>query len=267
MYAMSEQDLNREVPFTELLPQGDVGWESGDDELAPSQDGDAELGHLEEDEPVGPTLEDHPVLLVKGTERLLCVMCFLIVTPDRYNLCPACECRDSLINSVSRLAKRCHPCAVVNGNRIIPPNLRASINGMMATRLWARMKQKGLLPDAVPGLHQHRLVGLRTEDRFIYSDIGSTKACGLTDAAVDAFASMTAPVDDAAAASLPADREVDYDEEADYGEYASPLIKADAASAFSPAASTLGEATFGSMSPLSNIMNGVPWNQLVARCL
>ena len=232
MYAMSEQDVNREVLFAELLPPGSGVWESGDDE--PGDDVESE--YLEEDEPVGPTLEDHPVLLEQSTERQLCTTCFSIVLPERRSLCPACECRDSLVSSTSRLAVKLWPCRIVNGNRIIPPYLRASINGMVATRLMKRMKDEGTLREAdIPGLHQHRLVGLHTEDRFIYSDIGSsTGPRGMIDATAHAFASMAAPVDTTAAASLDAHEEVDYEEEADYGDHASPMIKADAASAFRP---------------------------------
>jgi hypothetical protein len=242
MYAMSEQDVNREVLFAELLPQGSGGWESGDDEPGD----DVEPEYLEEDEPVGPTLEDHPVLLEQSTERQLCTTCFSIVLPDRHNLCPACECRDSLVSSTSRLAVKLWPCRIVNGNRIIPPSLRAAINGMVATRLMKRMTDGGTLQAGIPGLHQHRLVGIHTEDSFIYSEIGSsTGPPGMTDAAAHAFASMAAPVDTTAAASLDVREVVDYEEEADYGDHASPVIKADAASMFSPPASTLGGSDAG----------------------
>ena len=91
----------------------------------------------------------------------------------------------------------------------------------------------------VPRLHEHRLVGLHTENNFIYSDVSSSSApAGITIAAVADLMSMAPIVDTSAAASSKAEeKQEEAEEEADYGEYSSPVVKADAAS--SPAATTI----------------------------
>jgi hypothetical protein len=180
------------------------------------------------------------MLLVPSTETQLCTTCFCVVLPDRENLCPACLCRDSLISTTSKIAKKLFPCEVVNGNRVVPHKLRATLCAMVTARVMARMKKVGTLQGEIPELHQHRLVGLHTEDSFIYSEISSSSApAGITDAAVADFMSMAPPVDISAAASSKAEeKEEEAEEEADYGEYSSPIVKADAAS--SPAATTIG---------------------------
>ncbi len=57
-YVMSEQNVNRIVPSAELLPEG------RDEVSSDEEEEDLDSQYLE-DEPVGPTLEDHPVLLVQ----------------------------------------------------------------------------------------------------------------------------------------------------------------------------------------------------------
>ncbi len=143
-------------------------------------------------------------------------------------------------HSLSKLAKKLHTCEIINGNRILGPRLRTTLHAMVASRVLERMERAGIMSGGIPRLHQHRLVGLHTEDNFIYSEINSSSApAGITNAAVADLMSMAPPVDTSAAASSKAEeKQEEAEEEADYGEYSSPFLKADAAS--SPAATTIG---------------------------
>mgnify|MGYP000397105804 CR=1 FL=1 len=160
--------------------------------------------------------------------------------PTRENLCPACRCRDSLVHTKCIIAKKLHNCAIVNGNRILGPKLRSTLHAMVASRVLERMERSGMMmSDDAPRLHEHRLVGLHTEDNLIYSEFGSSSAsAGITAAAVAGLMSMAPIVDTSAAASLMTEVvQEPAEEEADFGEYNSPITGPDAAS--SPAAATI----------------------------
>ncbi len=175
------------------------------------------------------------------TEAQLCTTCFSVVRPTRENLCPACRCRDSLVPTQCLIAKKLHDCKIINGNRILGPRLRATLYEMAASRVLERMERQGMMEaDDIPKLHEHRLVGLHTENNLIYSDFGQSSAsAGITTAAVAGLMSMAPIVDTSAAASSMTEMvEEPAEEEADYGEYKSPNSRPDAARA--SAASTLG---------------------------
>jgi hypothetical protein len=147
-----------------------------------------------------------------------------------------------LVHTKCVIAKRLHNCVIVNGNRILGPKLRSTLHAMVASRVLERMERSGMMAsDDVPRLHEHRLVGLHTEDNFIYSDVSSSSApAGIPIAAVADLMSMAPIVDTSAAASSQAEEEVvepAEEEMADYGEYKSPIVGPDAAS--SPAATTI----------------------------
>ena len=104
------------------------------------------------------------------------------------------------------------------------------------------------------GLHPHRLVGIHTEDSFIYSDVGaSTGQPGVSAAAAEAYALLAAPVDITEAASLDIPEVIEDDDEIDFGEHSSPLITADAVSALSPPISSLGAKPSPMSSPMARI--------------
>ncbi len=98
-YCISEQNVNRLVPFAELVPTG------RDESSSEEEEEDLSLQDLE-DEPVGPTLADHPYLRVRSKMPQLCTTCFSTVLPVRHNLCPECDCRDSMIPKNSALAAK-----------------------------------------------------------------------------------------------------------------------------------------------------------------
>ena len=98
-YCMSEQNVNRLVPFAELVP-------TGRDESSSEEEEDDLNSQYLEDEPIGPTLADHPYLRVRSKMPQLCATCFSTVLPVRLNLCPECDCRDSMIPKNSVLAEK-----------------------------------------------------------------------------------------------------------------------------------------------------------------
>ena len=120
---MAEQNVNRLVKWSELLPQGGG---SDEEEGSASAADDCAREFSDEDGPVGPTLKDHPYLIARGTNAELCTMCFSIVLPTRANLCP-CNCRDTLVDRQSNVAKEIHGCKVVSGKRILGPKLKATL--------------------------------------------------------------------------------------------------------------------------------------------
>ena len=80
MYVMAEQDMNRVVPWSDLLPQrgGDR-----DEEGASSVYTSSSIESEDEDGPIGPSLKDHPFLSEPWTEEQLCTTCFYRVLQDR----------------------------------------------------------------------------------------------------------------------------------------------------------------------------------------
>ncbi len=139
----------------------------------------------------------------------------------------------------------------------MPPWLRSAINGLVSTRLMRRMKTEGVLDEAIVlESYPHRLVGIHTEDSFIYIDIGgiaSTGQPGAYAADAEAYALMAAPVDITEAASLDIPMVVDDADDIDYGDQPSPLITADAVSALSPPISSLGAKPSSTLSPMAKI--------------
>ena len=157
----------------------------------------------------------------------------------------------------SNLAARVEQCKIINDQRILPPWLRAAINGLASTRLMRRMKTEGVLDEAaVVGSYPHRLVGIHNEHSSIYSDMGggaSTGQPGVYAAADEAYALMAAPVDVSEAASLDIPEVISEADDIDYGGQPSPLITADAVSALSPPISSLGAKPSSSLSPMSKV--------------
>jgi hypothetical protein len=238
MYVLAEQDVNRQVPWSELLPQR--GGEC-EEEGATSVADESVIESDDEDGPVGPSLKDHPYLSEPCTVTQLCTACFYLVYQERDNLCPACWCRDTLVHQQCLIAQKLYKCQIVNGNRIVGPKLRATLNTMTASRVLDRMEKSGVMAAGdIPKLHVHRLVGIHTEDNFIYSDVGASSAsAGLPIAAVEGLMAE-APIDDTAVSPRAEEKVAEPAEEeemADYGDHRSPIVGPDAAS--SPAAATI----------------------------
>ncbi len=137
-YCVSEQDVNRQVLFSSMVPTGRDESSSDEEEAE-----DGLKSQFLEDEPLGPTLADHPYLRVRSTTPQLCTTCFSTVLPVRLNLCPECDCRDSMIPKNSALAARVAQSKIVNDQRILTPWLRSAIGGLVSMRIVRRMKTEG----------------------------------------------------------------------------------------------------------------------------
>ncbi len=124
--------MRRQVRFAEMLPTG------RDESSSEEKEDDLNLQDVE-GEPVGPTLADHPYWRVRSKMPQLCT-CFSTVLPVRFNLCPECDCRDSMIPKNSILADKVAKSKVVSDQRILSPWLRSAISGLVATRIMRRMK-------------------------------------------------------------------------------------------------------------------------------
>ncbi len=80
-YCVSEQNVNHQVLLSSMVP-------TGRDESSSDEEEDDVNSEFLEDEPIGPTLEDHPYVRVKDPTPQLCTTCFSTVRPVRWSLCP-----------------------------------------------------------------------------------------------------------------------------------------------------------------------------------
>ena len=78
--------------------------------------------------PLGPQLSGVPFLANLSNITLYCTSCHQHATPVRYSICPACNVTDSAIGMNSKIAQACRTSSKINGQYILPIELRNAIS-------------------------------------------------------------------------------------------------------------------------------------------
>ena len=132
-------------------------------------DDDAEDVPLDdEDEAQGPEIFDMPPLENPSTEALYCTSCHQDVLVVHENICPACDRSDSTIGADTLQAKECREPKTVNHHVILSLELQDAIADQYVRRILARTPlEEGQVNRS--GRLGFRLVGLASDDRFIFS--------------------------------------------------------------------------------------------------
>jgi hypothetical protein len=162
-------------PSVSTRVEADLAADDADDEMPDAEEN-------EEDEPIGPSLQDLPLdQHPAGTNvDVYCTSCHQNVRPTHFNVCPECELTDSTVVLDGAIAEAYRVSKKVNGQYVLSTELRDAIQQNVAKRLLARMKQEpSAEPGGLPPRPDYRIVGIADPDNLTYSRMQSSVSTGI----------------------------------------------------------------------------------------